>query len=294
MGIDAVPGQGTSNRPRQARRRPRAAIPHVVTVAVLAVMLYPVAWMVATAFKSSEEILTNPSLLPRQFTLDNFVQGWDGAGVESFTVFFTNSTIIAVGAVIGNVVSCSLAAYAFARLRFRARTALFAICIAMLLMPKEVLLIPQYAIFHRLGWVDSPLPLLVPHFLAADAFFVFLNVQFLRGLPEELDEAAALDGCGPLRRLWFITMPLMRPAIATTSIFTFIWAWNDYMPQLIYLNSPENYTLPVGLRMFLDATSGSELGPMTAMSLAALLPLFGLFLFFQRRLVQGIATTGLK
>ncbi|NYE47945.1 multiple sugar transport system permease protein [Spinactinospora alkalitolerans] len=257
-------------------------------------LLYPVLWMVLTSLKPTDEIISGTSLIPETWTLDNFVQGWGGAGAGSFGVFFINSAIIATACVIGNAITCTLAAYAFGRLSFPGRAALFGIVIGILFLPKEVLLIPQYTIFHRLGWTDSFLPLIVPHFLALDAFFVFLTVQFMRGLPRELDEAAVLDGCGPWRRLWHITLPLIRPAIATTAIFTFIWTWNDYMPQLIYLNSTDKYTLSVGLRMFLDATAGSELGPMSAMSLISLLPLFVLFILFQRRLVKGITMTGLK
>jgi multiple sugar transport system permease protein len=272
----------------------RTASPHVLIIVLLAVLLFPVLWMLGTSFKSTDEIISSLSLWPKHFTPGNYSQGWQGAGGETFTVFYINSTLIALGAVIGNVLSCSITAYAMARLEFRGRTLVTALALGMLLLPKEILLIPQYLIFHRLGWVNTDLPLVVPKFLAVDAFFVFLNLQFLRGLPRELDDAASLDGCGPFRTLWYVMMPLMRPALATTAIFTFIWTWNDYFSQLIYLNTPERYTLPVGLRMFLDATSGSELGPMFAMATISLAPLFVLFAFFQRSLVQGIATTGFK
>lgn len=257
-------------------------------------ILYPVLWLLLTSFKSTSEILSSVSLLPESWTLQNYLEGWEGSGVGSFGTFFINSAIVAGACVIGNVITCTLTAYAFSRLSFAGQTALFSIVIGILFLPKEVLLIPQYTFFHQLGWTDSFLPLIVPHFLALDAFFVFLSVQFLRGLPKEIDEAAVLDGCGPWRRFWYITLPLVRPAIATTAIFTFIWTWNDYMPQLMYLNSPENYTLSVGLRTFLDATAGSDLGPMSAMSVLSLLPLLVLFIFFQRSLVRGITMTGFK
>jgi multiple sugar transport system permease protein len=276
------------------RRRFSGLWPHAIAGLLLVALLYPVAWMVLTSLKPTSEIIASTALWPESWTLGNFAEGWRGAGIGSFGTFFVNTVIIAVACVVGNVVTCTLAAYAFARLSFRGRSALFAVVIGILFLPKEVLLIPQYTFFHQLGWTDSFLPLIVPHFLALDAFFVFLSVQFLRGLPREIDEAAVLDGCGPWRRLRHVTIPLIWPAIATTAIFTFIWTWNDYMPQLIYLNSPENYTLSVGLRMFLDATSGSDLGPMSAMSMVSLLPLFVLFIFFQRRLVRGITMTGLK
>jgi multiple sugar transport system permease protein len=281
-------------RPGGFARRLRGMAPHVAIVVLLAVVLYPVLWLLGSSFKPTQEIISTLSIFPRHFDVGNYAQGWAGSAGESFTVFFVNSTLIAVGAVIGNMVACSLTAFALARLEFRGRALCTALAVGMLLMPKEVLLIPQYLIFHKLGWVNTDLPLVVPKFLAVDAFFVFLNLQFMRGLPRELDDAAALDGCGPFRTLWHIVLPLMRPALASTAIFTFIWTWNDYFSQLIYLNSPERYTLPVGLRMFLDATSGSDLGPMFAMAVVSLAPLFVLFVLFQRHLVDGIATTGFK
>lgn len=267
---------------------------HLAFAVVLAVVLYPLLWMLLTAFKPTSEIISSTQLWPKEWTLSNFTKGWTFAGIGSFTTFLTNSMIIAVLSVIGNLFSCTLAAYAFAKLSFRGSKVLFAIVIVILFIPKEVLLIPQYTIFHALGWTNTFLPLVVPQFLALDSFFVFLSVQFLRGLPKELDEAAVLDGCGPFRRLWHITIPLITPAIATTAIFTFIWTWNEFMPQLVYLNTPENFSVSVALRFFLDAASGSDLGPMTAVSLVSLLPLFILFVVFQRRLVEGSAMSGLK
>lgn len=274
--------------------RLRAALPHVLIMLLLGLILYPVAWLLISSFKPTDEIVAGPSLIPHHLAPGNYPQGWRGSAGVSFTTFYLNSTLIAVGAVLGNVVSCAVTAFVMARLRFRGRAMLTAIAIGMLLMPKEVLLVPQYLIFHRLGWIDTDLPLVVPKFLAVDAFFVFLNLQFMRGLPRELDEAAVLDGCGPFRMLWYVVLPLTRPALATTAIFTFLWTWNDYFSQLIYLNHPARFTLPVGLRMFLDATSGSDLGPMFAMAAVSIAPLFVLFVFFQRYLVEGIATTGFK
>ena len=143
--------------------------------------------------------------------------------------------------------SCLLAAYAFARLRFRLRGDWFAIMIGTLLLPGHVLIIPQYILFRKLGWVGTLLPpLLVPKFLATEAFFVFLMVQFMRGIPRELDEAAMIDGCGPFRIFRHVILPLIRPALVTTAIFSFIWTWNDFFRQLVYLNSPENYTAAAG------------------------------------------------
>jgi multiple sugar transport system permease protein len=208
--------------------------------------------------------------------------------------FFANSLIISVGCVVGNLISCSLAAYAFARLRFRLRGPLFAFMIATIMLPPHVVLIPQYIIFNKLGMIDTFWPLVLPKFLGTDAFFVFLIVQFMRGLPRELADAARIDGCGPIRAFGYVILPLAKPALVTTAIFTFIWTWNDFLSQLIYLNDPAKYTLPLALRLFIDQTSVSSYGPMFAMSVLTLLPI-GLFFFaFQRLLVEGVATSGMN
>jgi multiple sugar transport system permease protein len=196
--------------------------------------------------------------------------------------------------VLGNLVSCSLAAYAFARLRFRLRGPLFAFMLATIMLPHHVVLIPQYTIFQKMDLVGTFVPLILPKFLATDAFFIFLMMQFVRTLPRELDDAARIDGCGPIATFWYVILPLTRPALITTTIFTFIWTWNDFFSQLIYLNDPETYTLPVALRLFVDQTSLSAYGPMFAMSVLALVPIGLFFLAFQRYLVEGLATSGLK
>jgi len=170
----------------------------------------------------------------------------------------------------------------------------FAIMLMTIMLPFHVVVVPQYIIFNQLGWVNTFVPLILPKFLATDAFFVFLMVQFIRGIPSELDEAARIDGCGHWRIFSRVMLPLMGPAIATTAIFTFIWTWSDFFTPLIYLTNPLAYTVPVALRSFLDATAGSNWGAMFAMSVVTLLPLFLVFLFGQRFLVKGIATTGGK
>jgi multiple sugar transport system permease protein len=170
---------------------------------------------------------------------------------------------------------------------------LFAVMLATIMLPAHVVLIPQYTIFNELGFVDTFLPLALPKFLATDAFFIFLIVQFMRGLPEDLADAARIDGCGPVRTFSYVVLPLSRPALVTTAIFTFIWTWNDFLSQLIYLNTPEKYTLPLALRLFIDQTSESSYGPMFAMSVLTLLPIGLFFLAFQRFLVEGVTTSGM-
>ena len=272
----------------------RAAI-FVLCLAALALVLYPIVWLISASLTPVEDLVANlRSLFPGRLTADGYAGALEGAGGEPFWTFLGNSTIVATGAVIGNVVSCSLAAYAFARLRFRLSGPLFAFALVTIMLPAHVTLIPQYVVFQQLGMIDTFVPLILPKLLATDAFFVFLMVQFMRGIPYELDEAAKIDGCGPIRNYRYVVLPLSRPAMVTTAIFTFIWTWNDFFSQLIYLSSTENYTIPMGLRLFIDQTSSSSYGPMFAMSVLSLVPIGLFFLAFQRFLVAGVATTGLK
>ncbi|TDE00202.1 carbohydrate ABC transporter permease [Jiangella asiatica] len=275
------------------RRRPRRILAHGALVVGTVVMSYPLLWLLASSFKEDSKIFSSTGLIPNPVDLANYAEGWTGAG-KSFTTFFTNSLVIGIVAVIGNVIFCSITAYAFARLDFRFRRFWFAMMLGTIMLPHHVTLIPQYSMFDYLGWVNTFLPLLVPKVMAVDAFFVFLLVQFIRTIPHELDDAARIDGCGPVRIFRHIIFPLLTPALATTAIFTFIWTYNDFFSQLIYLNDVDLFTVPLGLRMFLDATGESAWGPMLAMSAVALIPLFIVFLVFQRRIVQGIATTGLR
>jgi multiple sugar transport system permease protein len=266
---------------------------HAVLCLASLAMLYPLLWMLASSFKPEDEIFGNASLWPTSFSLESYWRGWSGLQV-SFGRFFLNSLIISVLSVIGNVLSCSLAAYAVARLQFRGRGFWFALMLGTLMLPYHVTLIPQYILFLGLGWIDTFLPLVVPKFLAVDAFFIFLLVQFFRTLPRELDEAAEIDGCGAFGIYWRIILPLSFPALATAAIFTFIFTWDDFFGPLVYLNDMSSYTVQLGLRSFVDSTGKSDWGALFAMSTVTLLPVFAFFVFFQRLLIQGIATTGLK
>ncbi|GAB3742889.1 carbohydrate ABC transporter permease [Microlunatus parietis] len=276
-------------------RTVQRALIHVGLVSAAFVMVYPLLWLGASSFRPSERALLETGLwIGDDFTLANYTNSWNSVGSTGFGTFFRNSVIIAVLAVIGNIVSCSLAAYAFARIKFRGRRIWFALMIGTIMLPYHVLLIPQYLLFDQLGWLDSFLPLVVPRFLATEAFFVFLLVQFFRLIPHELLEAARLDGCGYLGTFLRIVMPLAVPALATTAAFSFIWTWNDFLNPLIYLTSPENYTVPIGLSLFVDASGTSNYGGLFAMSILSLLPVIGFFLAFQKLLIEGISTTGLK
>jgi multiple sugar transport system permease protein len=290
---EAAPGVPRS-RPRRRNVSPlRSVLKHLVLILLAAVMLYPVLWMVVSSLRPNDVIFRDPSLVLRDLEAGNYAEGWN-ALADPFSVYLVNSSIVVLGAILGNLVACSMAAYAFARLEFTAKRPLFAIMLLTIMLPIHVIIVPQYVLFSQLGWVNTFLPLIVPKLLATDAFFVFLMVQFIRGIPTELDEAARIDGAGHPRIYLQVILPLMIPALATTAIFTFIWTWNDFFSQLIYLTDPDIYTVPLALRAFVDAQAGTNWGAALAMSVVSLVPIFLVFLFGQRFLLRGIATTGGK
>ena len=289
-----VTGRASRARRRSPFRKPlTSVVRHTLLIALALAMLYPVIWMVVSSLRPNDEIFRDPSIIPDSFEVSNYTDGWNALAYP-FNVYMWNSALIVIGCIIGNLVSCSMAAYAFARLDFTAKRFWFAVMLLSIMLPIHVIIVPQYVLFSQLGWVNTFLPLIVPKLLATDAFFIFLMVQFIRGIPKELDEAARIDGAGHPRIFLQIILPLMVPALATTAIFTFIWTWNDFFSQLIFLTKPELYTVPLALRSFEDAQSTTNYAQMFAMSVVSLIPIFLIFLFGQRFLIKGIATTGIK
>jgi multiple sugar transport system permease protein len=266
---------------------------HVLLIGFGLIMLYPLLWMISSSLKPEELIFRQSGLWPTEFTLENYTEGWN-ALKHPFGYYLWNSAVVTGLSVVANLVACSLAAYAFARLNFPLKKLWFALMLGTIMLPHHVTIVPQYIMFSKLDMINTIWPLVMPKVLATDAFFIFLMVQFIRTLPRELDEAAEIDGAGYWRIFIRVVMPLCLPALATTAIFTFIWTWNDFLSQLLYLNNPDNFTVPVALRTFLDSSSDSSWGPMFAMSIIALGPIFGFFLAGQKYLIRGVATTGLK
>ncbi|GAB7191471.1 carbohydrate ABC transporter permease [Kineococcus sp. NUM-3379] len=291
-----LPGPATQVFGRRESRNPlvRGAARHMLLLAVLFVVLYPLLWMVGASLRPGNETFGTTSVWPSNPTLANYRDGWTYSGLN-FSRYFLNSLVITVLCIVGNLLSCSLAAYAFARLRFPLKRTLFGLMLATLLLPYHVTLVPQYVLFNELAWINTIMPLVVPKFLATDAFFIFLMVQFIRTLPRELDDAARLDGCGHVGIFRRVILPLSVPALATTALFTFIRTWDDFLGPLLYLNDPNRWTVTQGLNAFLDSTGGeSAFGPLFAMATLSLAPIVAFFLLAQRLLVEGIATSGLK
>ena len=298
--IDAGPAAGQAAavahdlKLARLKREKRARIlRHVFLICFSFVMLYPLFWLFSASLKPDSQIFGNLGLWPETLQPENYPDGWTALPV-SFTTFYRNSLIVTVLAVVGNLMSCSFAAYAFARLQFTGKNLFFALMMMTLMIPYHVVVIPQYILFLKLGWVDTYLPLIVPKFLASDAFFIFLMVQFFRQLPRELDEAAMIDGCSPYKIFWAIILPLSIPAMGTASIFSLIWTWEDFLAPLIYLNDVKSYTVPLALRMFISVDSQGAYGQMFAMSVLSLVPVVIFFVAFQKLIIRGIATTGMK
>ncbi len=266
-------------------------------------MIYPILWTIASSLKPESEIFRNAvSLIPSEWKWENYITGWEGFGNLSFSTFFLNSAFVTTMVVIGTLFSSTLVAFGFARLNFRFRTPLFVCMIVTLMLPSQVTLIPQYILFHNLGWVNTYLPLIVPAFIGGTPFFIFLMIQFIRGIPKELDEAAYMDGASTFGIFWRVILPLTIPALATVAIFSFYWTWDDFMTPLVYLNDTKLYTVALGLQLFSDPSSVSAWGPMFAMSVASIVPQLLIFfvpqllifLFFQKYLVEGITAGGVK
>ncbi len=257
------------------------------------VMLYPLFWLIGSSLKSNEEYMASPSsLIPTSWAFSNYVEGWAGFARLSFSTFFGNSIFIAVFSTLGTVLSCTLAAYGFSRIKFKTRRFWFAALLLTMCLPSQVLMIPQYLLFNRFGWVGTYLPIIVPRF-CGDAFNVFLLMQFMKNVPKEMDEAAIMDGCNPFQMFYRIMLPLVKPAISTVAVLSFMSSWSDFMGALLYLNKPSMYPVSYALKLFSDE-SGTNYGPMFAMSVASLIPVLILFFIFQKSLVEGISTTGVK
>jgi len=259
------------------------------------IMLYPILWMIGSSFKPTEDIFSSISFIPARFSLDNYVRGWQfGEGSRfTFANFFTNSIYLSSITTIGAVLSSSLVAYGFARVRFRGRAFWFACMFSTMMLPYQVVMIPQYIMFHNIGWINTFYPLIVPQF-CGQAFFIFLMVQFFRGVPMELDESAVIDGCNKFEIYTRILFPLIKPALITSAIFSFYWRWDDFLAHLLYLNQTRLYTVSLAMRNFADPTSHTDWGAIFAMGTLSLLPSLIIFFLFQKYIVEGISTTGMK
>ena len=277
------------------KRTARSIVYHVVICLIGIIMIYPLIWMIMSSFKETGTIFTTAgSLIPEKFILYNYRNGWKGFAGIGFGTFFKNSLFISIVATIGTILSSAVVAYGFARFEFRGRKLMFTAMLLSMMLPAQVLMIPQYLWYQKLNWVGSYMPRIIPYFFATQGFFVYLMSNFIEGIPRELDEAAKIDGCSYFGIFRLVIAPLMKPAVVTGSIFSFMWRWDDFLSALLYINKTAKYPVSLALKLFCDPGSSSDYGAMFAMATLSVLPAVIIFLFFQKYLVEGISTSGLK
>jgi len=277
---------------RRAKNLRDAAIFHAVVLFLGFFMLYPLLWMIFGSFKHTDDIFGTISLLAPRYTLENYARGWRYNGTTSFTTFYWNSFVVTGLSTLGAVLMSSLVAYGFARIRFRGNRFWYGCMFMTLMLPYQVVMVPQFVLFFRLGWVNTYLPLIVPQW-GGQAFFIFMMVQFFRGIPAELDQSAMIDGCNKFMIYSRILFPLIKPALITSTIFSFYWRWEDFLGPLLYLNRTRNFTVSLAMRSFADPTQ-TDWGAIFAMGTLSLLPSLIIFFIFQKYIVEGISTSGLK
>jgi ABC-type glycerol-3-phosphate transport system permease component len=265
---------------------------HIVLIAASFVFVFPFLWMLFTALKTPAELLQGiQQFLPEEPQWENFIRA---VTVIPFLMYLKNSLIVVVSVVIGTVFSATTAAYAFAKLRWKGRDKWFVIMLATMMLPIQVILIPTYILYARIGWLGTRLPLIVPAFFGGGAaFYIFLLRQFFKGIPKELTESAIIDGANHWQIFLKIMLPLSKPAVVTVALFTFMGAWNDYFGPLIFLSNPEHWTLALGLRAF-QTQYGGQYNLMMAASILIMLPTLLLFFFAQKTFIEGIKFTGIK
>ncbi|WP_298504528.1 carbohydrate ABC transporter permease, partial [uncultured Sphaerochaeta sp.] len=237
---------------------------HIVVILLGFLMLYPILWMVSNSFKDNAEIFNSSSLIPETFRFDNYVRGWKFNNSVTFSTFFYNSFYYTILSTIGSVLASSLVAYGFARVPFRGRSFWYGCMFMTMMIPYQVVMVPQFIIFHKLGWINSFKPLIIPQF-AGLPFFIFLMVQFIRQIPYELDDSAKIDGCNRFMIYSRILFPLIKPAVITSTIFSFYWRWDDFLGPLLFLNKPRLFTVSLALRMFSDPMTSTDWSAIFAM-----------------------------
>ena len=268
----------------------RGTIYHLFMIALSVIMVAPLIWMLSTALKDASQVYAFPPVwLPHPLLWSNFRKAAEAA---PFVAFFLNSAQVAILVTAGTVAFSALAAYAFARLRFPGKGIVFGILLATLMIPYTVRVIPLYAMFKGFGWINTHTPLIIPPILS-DIFGVFLLRQFFMTLPFELDEAARMDGCSSFGIFWRIILPLAKPALATLALFTFRTSWNQFLPPLIFINSPIKQLITVGLTIF-QGEFQTQWNLMMAGAVVAVLPVLVLFAAAQKYFIRGIALSGIK
>lgn len=279
-----------AQRKRKALRLLQRLLTYTVLIFLSLIFATPFLWLLSTSLKPPEQIFKlPPEWIPDPFTWSNYTKA---VTAIPFFLYLKNTMYIAIFNVIASVISCSLVAYGFSMIRWPGRDVLFLVVVATLMIPYAVILIPTFIIFSKLGWVNTPNPLTIPA-LTGNAFFIFLLRQFYMSIPEDLSDAARIDGASELQIYWHIILRLSRPALAVVALFTFMWNWNDFLGPLVYLSKKETLTLAIGLYGF-QSRAGTQWGPLMAAATIMVSPIIALFFVTQKTFIQGITLTGIK
>lgn len=272
----------------------KSIITHISMLLLGVIILYPLVWMFFASFKSNTELFSGLNLIPKEPVWNTYQKGWKGTGQFTYLRFFINTFKLVLPTVFFTVFSSAFVAYGFARFKFRFKKILFTLMISTLMLPNAVLIIPRYLLFNNFGWLNTYLPFIAPAIFSCYPFFIYMIIQFFRGVPKALDEAATIDGCNSFQIFWKILLPLCKPALFSAAIFQFIWTWNDFFNSLIYINSVKKFPIVLALRMSLDSTSASNWNQVLAMSILSLVPGTILFFMAQKYFVEGITSSGVK
>lgn len=280
---------------KETKTQISTAIRYTMLIAVGFIMVYPLIWMVGATFKTNSEIFTSAWFWPKNPVMDGYDNAFvDYGGKINLIKSMLNTYKIVVPKVLFTVFSATITAYGFGRFEFKGKAILFSLMISTLFLPQVVLNAPQYIMFNQWGWTNSYLPLVIPSLFAGDTYFLFMLVQFLRGVPKELEEAAKIDGCSYVKTLWYVIVPMLKPSLVSVALFQFMWTTNDFMGPLIYVSDMPKYTNSIYLRMSMDGDVGFQWNRILAMSLISIIPSLIVFFCAQEAFIDGIAAGGVK
>ncbi len=281
----------------ETKKRIADCCKYLTLILVGIVMIYPLVWMIGASFKSNAEIFSSIGFIPKNPTLEGYQKALSGYGGDiDIWKALLNAYKIVIPKVIFTVCSCTIAAYGFARFKFIGHDFFFALLMSTLFLPNVVLNVPQFIMYNKFGWVDSPiyLPLIVSTLFAQDTYFVFMLIQFMRNIPKELDEAAKIDGCNAMGTLWHVLVPVLKPAMTSCALFQFMWSNNDFMGPLLYVSTPKRYPAAIFVKMSMDADSGFSWNRILALSLISIIPSLVIFFLAQDQFIDGVTAGSVK
>ncbi len=276
------------------KRQIAAILRYVILIIFAIIMSYPLLWLVGASFKSNHEIFSSASVFPSNIDFSSYINGWKTKTEYTFLTYFLNTFKYVIPKVILTTISSILVAYGFARFPIPGKKIWFSCMMLTILLPTSVLMVPQYLMYKEFGWLDTFFPLVVPTAFAVQGFFVFMVTQFLRGIPIDMEEAAIIDGASSFQVLFYVVVPLIKPAIISVALFQFMWSMNDFLGPLIYISSVDKYPVSLALKMAMDVTEATNWNEILAMSVVTLIPSITIFFMAQKTFVEGISSGAIK